>query len=179
MSGWVCPECGLDYDTVSPRDAVVAVRSFPRRYRALLTGLPSDDDDPDSVIRRRPDPTTWSALEYTAHVADVLDEIGVAVRRIVVEDEPVLTASDPDQRVADKRFNAMNRTEVLGWLDLVCAGLGEQLDGVRADDWARIGRFPWGERDALAMTRNAVHEGSHHLRDVQRVLAQVRGRPDA
>jgi hypothetical protein len=175
----VCPECGLDYDTVSPGDAAVAVRSFPRRYRALLTGFGNDDDDPDSVIRRRPDPTTWSALEYTAHVADVLDEIGVAVRRIVVEDEPALTSSVPDRRVAEKDYNAMDRMEVLGWLELVCAGLAEQLEGVRPDDWSRIGRFDWGERDALAMTRNAVHEGSHHLRDVQRVLSQVRGRPPA
>jgi len=175
--GWVCPECGLDYDTVSPGDAVVAVRSFPRRYRALLIGPDTDDDDPDAVIRRRPEPTTWSALEYSAHVADVLDEISVAVRRIVVEDQPALTSSDPDRRVAEKNYNAMDRVEVLGWLDLVCAGLGDQIDGVRADDWTRIGRFDWGDRDALAMTRNAVHEGSHHLRDVQRVLSQVRGRP--
>lgn len=174
----MCPECGLNYDTVLPGDAVVAVRSFPRRYRALLTGLRADDDDPDSVIRRRPDTTTWSALEYTAHVADVLDEIGVAVRRIIVEERPEIGWSDPDQRVVDKRYNDMNRTEVLGWLDLVCASLGEKLEAVPADDWARIGRFEWGERDALAMTRNAVHEGSHHLRDVYRVLSQVRGRPE-
>ncbi|MGI8684731.1 MAG: hypothetical protein ACR2MO_06530 [Acidimicrobiales bacterium] len=46
-----------------------------------------------------------------------------------------------------------------------------------ADDWNRRGRFGPAERDALAVARNAVHEGSHHLRDVQRVLSQVRGRP--
>lgn len=177
MKGWVCPECGLDYDTVLPRDAVVAVRSFPRRYRALLTGPRTDDDDPEAVIRRRPDPTTWSALEYTAHVADVLDEIGVAIRRIIIENDPALESSDPDRRVVEKGYNALDRTEVLGWLELVCAGLGEQLDDVRPDDWTRTGRFDWGQRDALSMTRNAVHEGAHHLRDVQRVLSKVRGRP--
>lgn len=162
---------------MSPRDAVVAVRSFPRRYRALLTGIGTDDGDPNAVIRRRPGPTTWSALEYTAHVADVLDAYGAAVRRIVVEDGPMLTWADPAARVADAGFNAMDRAEVLGWLDLVCAPLAEFLAGVRPDDWTRFGRLDGVEISALLLARQAVHEGSHHLRDVQRVLTEVRGRP--
>jgi len=173
VKGRVCPTCGLDFDKVSPRDAVVAVRSFPRRYRALLSS-PGDDDGPDPVIRRRPSACIWSALEYAAHVADVLDEIGVVVRRITMEDRPALTMPDPEARVVDKRFNAMERIEVLGWLELVCASLADLLGGVRADDWTRIGRFDVGERDALALARDAVHEGAHHLRDVQRVLSEVR-----
>lgn len=178
MKGRVCPECGLNDGTVSPADAVVAVRSFPRRYRALLTGVGAHDDgNPASAIRRRPSPTSWSALEYAAHVADVLDGIAVAVRRITVEDSPALDSSDPAPRVADERYNAMERSEVLGWLELVCGGLAEVLEGVRADDWARTGRFPDGDRNALDVARSAVHEGAHHLRDVQRVLSRVRGRP--
>ena len=155
---------------------MVAIQSFPRRYRALLKS-PGLQDGPDSVIRRRPNPSTWSALEYTAHVAEVLDQIGVGVRRIVVEDNPALPSSNPDLLVSENRYNAMDRTEVLGWLELVCGNLAEILGSVRADDWTRTGRFDWGERDALDLARNAVHEGSHHLRDVQRVLSQVRGRP--
>ena len=30
---YTCKECGLEYDSISPRDAVQALRSFPRRYR--------------------------------------------------------------------------------------------------------------------------------------------------
>ncbi len=171
----MCPECGLDYDTISPQDAVVAVRSFPRRYRALLV-TPGADDGPDAVFRRRPDPATWSALEYTAHVADILDHLGPAIRRIVVGDKPLITLFDSDERAASQRYNELERTEVLGWLELASAELASILEGVNADDWTRVGRLDVGERDALAVARNGVHEGSHHLRDVQRVLNQVRGR---
>jgi hypothetical protein len=164
---------------VSPRDATVAVRSFPRRYRALLSGFGTDDDDPDAAIRRRPGPATWSALEYTAHFADVLDAYGAAVRRIVVEDDPALSWPDPEPRVAERNFNAMNRAEVLGWLDLVCAHLAELLEGVRADDWTRTGRIDGEEHSALQLVREAAHQGAHHLRDVERVLSRVRGRPPA
>ncbi len=154
----------------------MAVRSFPRRYRALLV-TPGSDDRPDAVFRRRPDPGTWSALEYTAHVADVLDHLGPAIRRITYEDKPSITSFDNDERAAGKGYNELERTEVLGWLDLACAELASVIEGVNADDWTRTGRLDAGERDALTLARNGVHEGSHHLRDVQRVLARVRGRP--
>lgn len=177
MSGSVCPGCGLDSDTVSPRDAVAAVRSFPRRYRALLVRGPGQDDEPGELIRRRPDASTWSALEYTAHVADVLDHLGPAVRRVVVEDGPTITLFDNEARAAQQAYNDQDRAEVLGWLELACADLASILEGIRPDDWKRVGRLDGAERDALALARRAVHEGSHHLRDVTRVLAAVRGRP--
>lgn len=131
----------------------------------------------DDVVRRRPRPSTWSALEYVAHVADVLDHLGPAIRRIVVEDEPSITLFDNDARAVEQAYNTQARDEVLGWLDLACGELASVLEAVEPDDWKRIGHFAWGDRDALAMARNAVHEGSHHLRDVQRVLTEVRGRP--
>ncbi len=154
----------------------MAVRSFPRRYRALLV-TPGSEDRPDAVFRRRAEPGTWSALEHTAHVADLLDHLGPAIRRIVYEENPSITFFDNEERAAEKGYNQLERTEVLGWLDLACAELASVIEGVNPDDWMRTGRLEAGERDALTVARNGVHEGSHHLRDVQRVLAQVRGRP--
>ena len=172
----MCPECGLRYDTISPQDAIVSVRSFPRRYRALLV-TPGSEDRPNAVFRRRPDPHTWSALENTAHVADILDHIGPAIRRITYENNPEITFFDNDERAVEHHYNELERAEVLGWLDLACGELASVLEDVRADDWTRTGQLDAGERDALTVARNGVHEGSHHLRDVQRVLNQVRGRP--
>jgi hypothetical protein len=172
----VCPECGLDYDTVGPQDALAAVRSFPRRFRALLAG-PGSAGGPDAVFRRRPDAATWSALEYTAHVADVLDHLGPAIRRATLEEHPSITFFDNDERAAAQHYNDLDRSEVLGWLDLACAELASVLEDVKADDWARTVRLEAGGSDVLTMARNGVHEGSHHLRDVRRVLAAVRGRP--
>jgi hypothetical protein len=172
----VCPECGLDYDTVSPQDAAVAVRSFPRRYRALMV-TPGSEDGPDAVFRRRAHPSTWSALEYTAHVADRLDHLGPAILRITRENSPVIAFFDNDERAIAQAYNSIERTEVLGWLDLACAELASVLGDVVPDDWTRTGVVAGVEKDALTLARDGVHEGAHHLRDVQRVLAKVRGRP--
>ena len=172
----MCPECGLDYDTISPQDAIVAARSFPRRYRALLASAGSVDK-PDAVFRRRPDPATWSALEYTAHVADRLDHLGPAIRRITFEDRPSIPLFDNVERAAEQHYNEIDRAEVLGWLELACADLAAILEGVPTGDWTRTGVVGGVERDAITVACDAVHEGSHHLRDVQRVLNAVRGRP--
>ena len=182
MAGWVCPECGLDYDTVKPLDAIAAVRSFPRRYRAALTQF-GQDEDADSILRRRPEPGVWSALEYAAHAADIIDHLAPAIRRMTVEDRPVLTSWDPDERAAagayneTAPYNERSLPRVISDMETATADMAATLETVEADEWARTGRFDFGERDVLTTARNAVHEGSHHLRDIERVLSQVRGRP--
>jgi PIN domain nuclease of toxin-antitoxin system len=175
-TAWVCPECGLDYSTISPGDALVAVRSFPRRYRALLTTL-EQEEGPDSVLHRRPDPGTWSAVEYTAHLADVLDDLATSIRRVMVEDRPRVRAWDADQRAAEQRYAEQDSEQALAALDAACARLARVLDDVDPGDWNRAGTLDWGERDALTLARDAVHEGAHHLRDLERGLRAVRGRP--
>jgi hypothetical protein len=172
---WKCPECGLDYDTISPRDAVLAVRTFPRRYRALLTHF-DPDEDVDDVIRRRPAPGVWSALEYTAHAAEVLDLLAPTIRQIVNETNPHLYFFDSDAQAAEKSYNDWPLLRALGDLESACADLSSAIEFVDPADWNRTGTFDWGEREAIDMARNAVHEGAHHLRDIEKVLTQVRGR---
>lgn len=171
----MCPECGLDYDTIAGPDTPVAVRSYPRRFKAVLTVF-DDDEDPDALVRRRPDPSTWSALIYTGHVGDVFDEIGGAIRRMLDEDGPTLGFDDPDDPAGVARLAERSLDETLHALRASAEGLASLLDGVRGEAWTRTGAFPWGTRDVLTMARNAVHEGHHHLRDVGRVLDRVRGR---
>ena len=172
--GYVCPECGLDYDTVQPPDAKVAVQSFPRRYREAL-GPALEDERADELIRRRPDPDTWSALEYTAHVADLYDLFGHVVARMNNEDHPTIDEFwDPDQRAVEQRYGERDAAAVLDELAANAQRLAAAVERVDADSWSRTAVFPWGERDILTMVRNAVHEGSHHLRDVSKVLDAIR-----
>lgn len=173
----MCPDCGLDYATVSPKDAAAAVRSYPRRFRALLAS-PAPDEAPHAVYRRRPHPSAWSALEHTAHVADRFDHLGPAILRVTRENIPAIAFFDNDERAAAKGYNDLDRAEVLGWLDLSAADLASVIDSVRPDDWTRTALVAGaGERDALTLARDGVHEGAHHLRDVRSVLDEVRGRP--
>ena len=170
---YVCPGCGLDYSTISPPDAKVAIRSYGRRYRSALAAA-IDDEAEDALGRRRPDATTWSALEYAGHVADAFEFIAGAIRRMYDESAPTLETLDFEGRVDAERHNDATPTALLERLDAAASRLADEVDRIDADGWHRTATFPFGERDVLTMTRNGVHEGSHHLRDVERVLDLAR-----
>ena len=112
-------------------------------------------------------------------MADRLDHLGPAIRQITRESKPSIAGFDNDERATSQAYNDLDRTEVLGWLDLACGELASVISEVRPDDWTRTAEVAGGERDALTLARDGVHEGAHHLRDVQRVLDAVRGRPSA
>jgi hypothetical protein len=112
-------------------------------------------------------------------VADRLDHLGPAILQVTRQDTPAITTFDNDERAASKAYNDLDRVEVLGWLDMACEELASVIGGVLPDDWTRTAMVAGTERDALTLARDGVHEGAHHLRDVQRVLNAVRGRPSA
>ena len=171
---WVCPECGLDYGTIHPPDAMVALRSFPRRYGELIGGI--SDDETERLLHARPAPDVWSAVEYTVHVADTLESLTEVIRQMVRQDDPDLSGLmwDPDERAAEQKYNEKSPDEALALLRPAAENAATTVESVGADDWGRQATFPFGERDTLTMMRNAVHEGAHHLRDVADVLKRVR-----
>src|SRR5438445_724088 len=98
-----CEECGFEYDSVQPADAVTQIRRFPKRYRAPLTRLLPGEDV--AILRTRPEPTTWSALEYAAHVRDIFGAYGERIQRTLAEDRPVFDGMDPDTLAVEGRYN--------------------------------------------------------------------------
>ncbi len=169
---YVCTECGIDYDTISPADAAVAVRSFPRRFAEELHRSEGDE----AVLRRRPEPTVWSPLEYTTHVADGFAFMADTVRRMLAESNPEIEDWDPDSRAEDCTYNDQPVHAVLADLDANAHRFAAAIEATPTADLERMGRFSWGERDVLMMIRNGVHEGKHHLRDVEHMLDRLVGR---
>ena len=169
-----CAECGYDPASVSPADAVVAIRSFPRRYRAPLTRFLKGEDG-DVVLRQRPDPTGWSALEYAAHVRDAFRFGAHILRRVFSEDRPFFADVDPDRVAMDMGYNTQDPTVVADELQQRAERLADVVEGAPADAWDRTAQFGRrGDVTALWVVRYAVHEGNHHLLDVGRVLRAVR-----
>ena len=169
-----CEECGFEYGSVSPADAAVALRSFGKRYRAPLSRfLPGEDGD--ALVRERPSPDVWSALEYAAHVRDAIRFNSYMARRALTEDSPELPSPNPDRTAADERYNEQEPSVVADELVERAEKAAAMVESTDAAAWDRTAR--WGSRGdftALYFVRNAVHEGHHHLLDVGRVLRHVR-----
>ena len=67
-----CTSCGFNPASVSPSDAVVALRSFPRRYRALVASV--DPDERDRLLRAG----SPSAVDHLADAARAISGSGAA-----------------------------------------------------------------------------------------------------
>jgi len=171
--GWVCPECGVDYGTLHPPFAINTIKSLPRRFtEALAPASPSEDNE--AIIRTRPAPDVWSAIEYTAHVSDLLDKFADVLKQMFEEHNPVIDFEDPDEQVVADKWNELPKDALLAQLSPNAAALIAQAERVTGDAWNRKAQFSWGERDLLTMLQNAAHEGVHHLKDVENVLKEVR-----
>ena len=168
-----CEECGFDYAALDPADVPPAVRTFAKRYRMPLTRF-LRDEDADALVRQRPAPEVWSALEYAAHVRDVFASYEGWIRQILAEDRPVLEGPSPDDLAAERRYDEDDPIAVADALAANAERLAATVEAVPADGWDRVGLRRDEERSVLLLARRAVHEGSHHLLDIGRGLRAVR-----
>jgi S-DNA-T family DNA segregation ATPase FtsK/SpoIIIE len=166
-----CAECGYVYDVaasaLSSRLAGVAAR-----YQTALAGRA------DAVVRTRPDPTTWSALEYTCHIRDVLlvqrDRLYIAL----AADDPTWPPMYRDARPILARYNQQDPAVVLNQLAVAGELAADAFSGLDAVQLARTFTYNYpapAVHDVLWLGRHAIHEAEHHLADVHHVLARVDG----
>jgi hypothetical protein len=164
--GGPCPDCGLDASAIERADLGPAVLGEARRWEALLTELAADD----AALRRRPDATTWSAVEYACHVAGMLDVFAARVQRVLAEPEPELGWWDHEAAADDERYAARSAEQARVAIADGAVTLAMVLP--RADDaasWARAGTRRGDERFTVeGLARFAVHESVHHRDDARR-----------
>ncbi|HVD23082.1 MAG TPA: DinB family protein [Lapillicoccus sp.] len=160
-----CEPCGLAYAELSVDRCLALVTDSVATLEALL---PTVDD---RGLRRRPEPGTWSVVEYACHVRDVLWVFAVRLHRGVHEDRPALDPMYNDWR--GERFGyARVRVDVLlAELRAATEGFVEEVRSVPDDAWNRVVvRRPEEVRTVRWLVRQAAHECVHHLGDVRRIL---------
>jgi hypothetical protein len=158
----VCADCAMSYADTELDAAVAALRSVPAEFRTAVLAVP------EPRRRVRPDPATWSVVEYACHVRDVFSTFTIRLHRMSTEDVPAFDPMFADLRAVRFRYNDADLDVVLGELDAYVAGF---LDEVAATTgWDRTATRRAGElRTARWLVRHAVHEARHHTRDVMGV----------
>lgn len=167
-------------DHLSPSDAAVAVRSFPRRFRGVLA-RPDDatDDaaqaDPDELARRV-GPDGRSAADHLLAADGVLALLDRALEQVRSDDDPALHPAVRDLGGAWWDDEHTPLPALLDQLDQTADRAAARIDDVPTDDWARQVRV--ADADAtvgvLDVVREAVDVVAGHLRSAERTIAAVR-----
>ncbi len=163
-----CGECGFVYEELPVERVPDVVRAFGPSFRDAL-----GDVDP-KVAAERIEPTVWSALEYAGHLRDVflVQRERVVLARVV--ERPSLAPMSREERVLLCRYGSQALEDVLGQLSMAADLCALVFEGLTPSDWDRELVYNWPTtevRDLRWVGRHTVHEGTHHLGDVRRVLA--------
>jgi hypothetical protein len=149
---------GAEEAAMAIPDAILAVRTFPRRFREALDRIPADRLDV------RPDPQTRSALERAAHAGQVLGVLARALPRAL--DEPgIHLPAFPD----DDPGPAQDRDAVIAVIAGTCDALTARADGTPWEAWDRTFSLGDDEHSAAWIVQHAAVEGSNDLREIERV----------
>lgn len=122
-----------------------------------------------SVLEQRPSPSGWSAAEYAAHTADVVQACGQFLHGMLTIDG-LEAERVPEHHVPDAFLGFDKAVERL---EANLARFQRGVDRVgpaRDARWARTGVLDGVAVDVLWTVRHAVHDVTHHLHDAGRTL---------
>jgi hypothetical protein len=152
-----CPECGFDTGSFPREQIGPLLRQNAAAWSGVLAG---------EAVAVRPDPQTWSPLEYACHVRDVFRLYDHRLQLMLSQDDPLYENWDQDETAVAHRYGEQDPAEVAPQLLAAAAALGDRFDAVGGDQWSRPGR----RSDGAAFTvetfgRYFIHDPVHHLFD--------------
>ncbi len=169
----------LDTSRLSPADAAVTMRSLPRRFRAALGSI--GDEEEAAEVAARVGPDGHSALDHLAQVVGALSLIERALDQVLVSDAPTLHPATVDRQARSWEPPAERGLEpTLDQLADTAERMADRIERAGADGWSRTGAVAGGRSvTALDLVREAVATAIGHLREAERTMAAVKGRPPA
>ncbi len=167
-----CSECGFVYEELPLGDVPERLASFGPRYRARLVN-PGPPASPRAGLRNRPDVDVWTGLEYACHVRDLLELQRERLGLALGEDCPVYAPMGREERVVTGRYNQQAPLEVADAIDTAAVAIAQAFARLEPAQWDRTAIYNWPtptERTMAWLGRHTVHEGEHHLDDIDRLL---------
>lgn len=153
-----CPECGFTASKATPATAATMLPALLPRWQTALRR---------ANVEVRPDPGTWSLLEYGAHVRDVFEVFTGRLELMLREDNPTFANWDQDQASIDGNYSALDPGDVAS--ELVQNGLdgAHAFGAVPEAQWDRRGlRSNGAEFTVVTLTGYFLHDVVHHLHDI-------------
>jgi hypothetical protein len=153
-----CPECGYDASAVTVDLIPGIIRDNATTWEAVLT---LED------AATRPEPGTWSPLEYACHVRDVHRIFAVRVQMLLDQDEPTFPNWDQDQTAIEERYAEQEPEEVADQLEAAAQEFVAHLSAVQPDQMTRRAtRSNGSEFTVETLSQYFLHDVIHHLWDV-------------
>jgi DinB superfamily len=129
-----------------------------------LNGFPADS------LAAHPIPGKWSAREIVHHLGDSESTSAWRLRRLLVEDNPLIQGYDQDQFASKLRYNERDMAPALEAFRVARETSVQILGLMTEDDWKRAGTHsesgPYTTEDWLVIY---ARHGHNHAAQIQRL----------
>ena len=136
---------------------------------AALEGFPQDS------LTAHPIAGKWSAAEIVHHLADSETTSGLRLRRLLVEDHPLIQGYDQDAYAAALNYNRREIAPSLEAFRAARATAAQLFEFMSDDDWQREGTHSesgsYGAEDWLKIYAAHAH---NHAAQIQRLKEALR-----
>jgi hypothetical protein len=132
-------------------------------------------DFPPDLLTARPLPGKWTACEIIHHLADSESTSANRLRRLLVEDGPVIQGYDQDQFAIQLKYNERDPAPALDVFRAARATTAQLLDIMSDEDWQREGEHtesgPYTAETWLSVYSEHAHNHAAQIRRLRSALS--------
>lgn len=155
-----CPDCGASVGELSMSTVAELNDRCAARFAEVLLG-------DSNWVRARPEPSTWSPLEYACHVRDVFALFARRLELMLTADDPLFANWDPNVTALESEYHLADPQQVAAEIAEAGTEIAAKFASLRPEQWERPGRRSDGAAfSVLTFARYEIHDPLHHLWDV-------------
>lgn len=121
---------------MTPEERRPLIERYSRGYDEVVDAL---RDFPAELMTAHPIPGKWSAREIVHHLADSETTSAIRLRRLLVEERPIIAGYDQDQFASRLKYNERDPKPALDALRSARETTTQLLSLMSEDDWQRNG----------------------------------------
>jgi len=152
---------------MTPEERNALIAKYAAGYDEVmnaLNGFPADS------LGAHPIPGKWSAREIVHHLGDSESTSAWRLRRLLVEDNPLIQGYDQDEFASKLRYNERDMAPALEAFRVARESTMQLLGLMSEDDWQRAGTHsesgPYTTEDWLVIYARHAH---NHAAQIQRL----------
>jgi hypothetical protein len=149
------------------------IAKYKRGYDEVSRNL---EGFPEALLTSHPIPGKWSAAEIVHHLADSETTSGLRLRRLLVEDHPLIQGYDQDAYAARLNYNNRDMAPALDAFRSARATTAQLLDSMSDHDWRREGTHsesgPYTAEDWLRIYAAHAHNHASQIGRLREALKE-------
>jgi hypothetical protein len=134
---------------------------------------------PDDQLSSHPIPGKWSACEIVHHLADSETISGIRLKRLLVEDHPLIQSYDQEVFAARLKYNTRQIEPAIDAFKSARANTAQLLDSMSEEDWQREGTHSesgsYTAEDWLRIYAEHAHNHAGQIRRLKESLDHIEG----